>query len=316
MKLFNILSWASKFSFLGDMKIRTRRLLSVSIFSITGISVILVIVGLLTAGLAEKNARVIAQGTAGAYRDIIKSMLEDPLYKARLISHFFETAVTKPKRNISGEDANDLLKSFVEKSEYGIAYYVRFEPNAFDGLDGTYENRTGYDNNGRFSIYWIKGKDGKGQSMPLPDYQTTGTDDPYQLPRKRLNEYYELPRKRLNECILEPHTNPVFGKNVLLTSLIVPIFDKNLRFLGVSGVDISLDRLQKTIQDFKVGHFKDASITLYSQDGTIIGSTYPDMVGKNITKISYDKELTNNILISENFFMKRRSTATGEMLFT
>ena len=310
MKYFNKqIEYLKKISF-HDIKIRTRLVLSISIFSIFGISIILLIVGLISSRSAEKNAGEVAHETALTYKNIIKSIIEEPLYEARLLAYFIESSKNKLVKSTTREDINDLLKTFVEKSKYGIAYYVRFEPNAFDGLDAQYANTAGYSVTGRFSSYWMKDIDGKSKRKFLPDYQTVSIDDPHQIPNRKINEYYELPKKMLNECILEPYANPIFGKDKPLISVIVPILDANLHFLGIAGVDVPLERLQIIIENFKVGHFKNAYVTFYSHGGVVVGSKYPSSLGKNIYNITGDKELINMVLVNEDFFIKKKSDIT------
>lgn len=302
---------------LRDMKIRTRLVLSVSVCSILGIGIILAIVGSITARSAEENARIIAEETARTYRNIIKTRLEEPLYESRRLAQLFEAATTSLTRRINRKDAETLLKSFAESGGYGVGYFVRFEPNGFDGLDARYGNSQGYDETGRFSSYWIRGEDGKGRRFPLKTYRVTSIEDPYQIPRERVDEYYELPKKRLNECIIEPYTNPIFGKDVLLVTLAHPIFDRLLRFVGVAGVDIPLAAFQKTLGGLKVGHFREAYAILYSQGGTIAGtSRNPELLGRNIVAIFKDDAMINRVLVGDPFFMKRRSDRTGTRVFT
>lgn len=307
------LSWLS----FRDMKIRTRLVLLVSLSFILGIVTMLAVLGSITARSAEKNARAVAEETAAIYRNFVKTMLEEPLNESRLLAHFFETAITSEKHLVSRKDADVLLKSFAATGGQGIAYFVRFEPNAFDGLDRVYAKTDGYDETGRFSAYWVAEEVGKSKRFPLKSYRVTGVEDPYQIPMERTNEYYELPRKRLNECVIEPYTNPVFGKDVLLVSLVHPIFDKHLRFAGVAGVEIPLDRFRRTLGGLKVGQFRDAYIILYSQGGIVAGSSRnPELLGKNIVEMSKDEEMTNGVLASEPFFIKRRSDLSPSRVFT
>ena len=166
---------------------------------------------------------------------IIKADVEVALDSARTLAETMEGSVGIGKSMLR-EDVNDILKRVLEDNPDFLAVYIAFEPNAFDGKDEQYQNTVGHDTTGRFIPYWNR-IGGSVNLVPLVDYDKEGAGD-----------YYLLPKKTAQEVIIEPY----IYEGALMTSLCVPIHDKNNIFIGIAGVDIDLYPLSKKINQKKI----------------------------------------------------------------
>jgi len=116
-----------------------------------------------------------------------------------------------------------------------------------------YANKTGHDATGRFLPYLAK-SEGKIILAPVVDYDKEGAGD-----------YYLVPKKTGKLALIEPYIYKVNGNDVLMTSITVPINDKNGNFIGIVGADLDLSSLQETIAAIKpMGGYS----TLNSAKGT------------------------------------------------
>jgi methyl-accepting chemotaxis protein len=108
-----------------------------------------------------------------------------------------------------------------------------FEPNAFDGRDAHYTAGHGTAiKGGAFGPYWNR-LSGKVALEPLVDAYTA--------------DYYTLPKKQRRDVIIEPY---LYGSS-LMTSYISPI-ERDGRFVGMGGVDVVMNTLNREVSAIKV----------------------------------------------------------------
>lgn len=139
-----------------------------------------------------------------------------------------------------------------------------WEPNALDGRDNEFINFNDYyDETGRFATYWYR-DNGK----VVGDY-----NDDYEV------DYYVIPKETKEETILEPYYDDINDKNVLMTSTIVPIIVEG-EFLGVVGIDISLDSLQEKSEE--ITFYDTGYISIVSNNGVYVAHKEDNHIGKDI----------------------------------
>jgi methyl-accepting chemotaxis protein len=167
----------------------------------------------------------IAHASAGLVASQVKARVEVALDEARALGQIFQSVANLEGVELSREEANLLLRDFIERRPEFLGVYVAFEPNAYDGKDAEAAGTPGHDATGRFIPYWTRDTAGQGHLDALLDYEKEGIGD-----------YYLLPKKTLKECVLDPYVYPIQGKEVMLTSLVVPILDSQKRFIGIAGI--------------------------------------------------------------------------------
>ncbi len=280
------------------MKIGTRLILSMAAVVLAAVAIIIIVISIGVRNATGEQAKTIAEETAANYANRVKAEIEVALDEARALATIFESFVNVEGLNLTRRKTNMILQYYIEKNVNFLGVSLAFEPNAFDGVDKNFVNEIGHDGTGRFIPYWTRDKNGKGVLEALVDYETEGS-------------YYTLPRVRGKECVLDPYTYTIQGKDVLLTSLMVPLFNSEKKFIGVTGIDLTLDNLQTLVSTIRIGEFKDAYLNLYSANGTVVGSKRADYVGKHIEETSKDKPFIENVLKGEPFYMKRHSNTTN-----
>ena len=165
-----------------------------------------------------------------------------------------------------------VLKSLVEKNPAILGTYVGYEPNAFDGKDAQYVNTSGSDGTGRFIPYWNR-LAGKITLDPLLDYETS--------------DYYLVPKKTLADSVIEPY----LYEGVLMTSYISPILDPAGKFLGITGVDVSLNNLDAEVSKIKI--FTTGYAFLISNSGIFVSAPDKTLIGaKTLAELAKEKSDT------------------------
>lgn len=198
------------------------------------------------------------------------------------------------EHDLTREQILEHMHDLLDHNKQLLGIYTLWEPNAFDGKDAMYVNKEGHDATGRFVPYVVR-SDGAIIVEASRDYDKEGPGN-----------YYLTPKNTKKPLLLEPYTYEVNGKNVLLTSLILPLIDpKTNQFLGVVGVDFELSFLQQLISKEKpLGGYLD----FIDGNGTIIASGLDEkLTGQTIT---LDKEKTvlqriaNHEYFSDEIYLK------------
>ena len=160
-----------------------------------------------------------------------------------------------------------------------LAMYSGWEPNAFDGRDSYYAGRKNLGSNadGRFMPYqhWTGSRI---ELEPLVDYDQPGKGD-----------YYLIPRDTGRSALIEPYLYPVGNQMVLMVSLVHPLVLSG-KFVGISGVDLSLLQLQSElakIRPFGVGH-----VAAYTSTGLLVAGPDSEHLGQPVK----DATLTTKLL--------------------
>jgi methyl-accepting chemotaxis protein len=251
---------------------------------------------------ARDNAIQFAMETAKAKGGVVQNILDNALDQAVSLSRVFEAASVVTNAGISRRQANSILQYYIEHSPQLFGAYIAFEPNAYDGKDENFIDEWGHDSTGRFIPYWTRDDKGAGSLEPLKDYDKTGVGD-----------YYQMPRTSGRQAIINPSVHKVGDKDVLMTSLVSPIFNKDKAFIGIAGIDLTLDGIGKVVADTVL--YKSGALTLYTANGTVAGAKDASLVGKNLADLGADPALKANIEKRESFVMQRKG-AKGQQVLT
>lgn len=117
----------------------------------------------------------------------------------------------------------ELQKKLLSQNTQILALSSFWEPNAFDGQDDRFKDVEYYDK-GHFTsyVFWENGK-----------IEVTALKNVYE------ETWYTLPKRSSKLSILEPYAYEVNEKQILMTSIMLPIII-NREFMGVIGADIEL----------------------------------------------------------------------------
>ena len=100
-------------------------------------------------------------------------------------------------------------------------------------------------------------------------------------------EYYMQIKRTGEPYIMEPYIYELMGKNIMMISIIAPVWDAEGEFLGVTGVDMGLDSMQENL--LLSTDYHSAHLVVLAEDGTVlIDSADDEKVGKNVLDVGYD----------------------------
>ncbi|GHV39176.1 methyl-accepting chemotaxis protein [Spirochaetia bacterium] len=214
-------------------------------------------------GLINENAVNIARESGST----VQVFLEAYMNMMRTASQFmsqYESINLSDRRTIF----NTLLEGLARENPELIGTWTLWEPDALDGMDARYANTEGSDGSGRFVPYWVRNADGTITVEPLEE-----------------GDYYTIPKETGNEAILDPFIYNVNGKDILMTSLAVPI-KKNGRVVAVVGVDISVEQIQTITSAIKP--FGADLTAVFGNNGTVSAHFDQSRVGKNMADTEKD----------------------------
>ncbi|HEY1070835.1 MAG TPA: methyl-accepting chemotaxis protein [Thermomonas sp.] len=191
-------------------------------------------------------------------------------------------------------EASSLVRRFSETDPAVLGYWLELEPDAFDGRDAEFA-RTWKDGEpdaealktfvagltpsqqvstdaGRMSVYWTRSASGQ---VSLQD--AVGSENNIIVTGDAAEKYYAAVRQRGDELMFEPYSDEVDGKQVLMTSLMVPL-KVDGQFRGVAGADISLDAIQANLA--KIRPYQRGVVRLLSPTGMVLAAPEKELLGK------------------------------------
>ncbi|TGL28519.1 methyl-accepting chemotaxis protein [Leptospira koniambonensis] len=214
----------------------------------------------------------------------VKDFLDSALGSLRGTQFLLESS--KPAR----AEVVAALWKLVEANPYYFGTWVVFEPNGFDGQDAKFKNTPPYhDKTGRFVPYINKSK-GAVTVEPVIYYENLDES----------GAFYTVPKKTLHDFVADPFSYPVGGKDVLMVSLVKPVF-RGGSFSGVVGIDLAMENLQELLGPIKP--FRgEGYLTLISPNGTYAANGKdPSLVGKKIPDPEWLKQITEGIAKGKSF---------------
>ncbi|MDI3275691.1 methyl-accepting chemotaxis protein [Pseudomonas sp. AL03] len=185
------------------------------------------------------------------------------------------------------EELNQSLKTAFDRNSKVLGIWLAFEPNGLDGKDSEFANDAARQSNeaGRFASYWSRAGGAGINTIMVEDDMTKTT---LSLSGTPYNSWYTCPRDSKRTCLLDPYADTVGGKEMLMTTISVPLLVDG-KSIGVVGVDIALDALQAATVDSQRDLFNSAGHMLivsgsgvlagYSEDASKVGKSIGDTLG-------------------------------------
>lgn len=225
-----------------------------------------------------KNAVTISQTLAREYAERVKSDLNVDMDFARCIANSFQPYKAIPKK-LRKNIHNSILRNIAEHNPNFISVWSTFQLNA---IDSTWKNEYGRE---RYTFYrennTIKYLE---DTLDLSGFNTTGL-------------FYKIYKDGI-EMVTDPYFysyNNSETDKVLETSACVPIKIDN-RFVGLAGIDLSVERFKDVIEQIKP--FEGSYAMLISNNGTLIYHPDKDQIGKLYADV--EKDLNDNFKIQDS----------------
>ncbi|PHH40353.1 methyl-accepting chemotaxis protein [Pseudomonas jessenii] len=230
---------------------------------------------LLQAKAAEQAVRV--QKTFGESLTVITA-LADQIKDMRALA---------AKRSLDAgalrEELNQSLKTAFERNDKVLGIWLAFEPNGLDGKDSEFVNDAARQSNeaGRFATYWSRAAGSALNTIMVEEDMTKTTLSVSGTP---YNSWYTCPRDNKRTCLLDPYADTVGGKEMLMTTISVPLIVDG-KAIGVVGVDIALDALQAAAVESQRNLFNNAGHMLIVSGSGVLAADSSDAtkVGKKIS---------------------------------
>ena len=221
----------------------------------------------------------------------VKSDIEKSVVLVKTFTSTLETTL-KANQVLPQETMIELMSSILEKNPYIVGVWLYLEPNVFYPNDTNLANRYAHDEMGRFSPYVMK-NDGEINLV-------------WQYPVLRDNVWITIPEKTGKEYITEPYKFEVDGKEVLNTTVSTPMYH-NGKFVGVVGIDISLDSIVKRVS--KISIFDNGFTYLVSNEGTIIAHPNSEFLGQKVDTVFKDSEhlaIPKKVMSNEEYSFEQK----------
>ncbi len=192
------------------------------------------------------------------------------------------------------DEASALVRQFAGNDPAVLGYWLELEPNGFDGRDADFArswpqgepDEAGLDafvaglspgqristDSGRISAYWTREQTG-GISLQ----HAVGSENDLKVEGETAEKYYAAVRQRGDELMFEPYSDEVSGKQVLMTSLMVPLTVDG-QFRGVAGADIALSAIQANLA--KIRPYQRGVVRLLSPTGVVLAAPEAQSLGK------------------------------------
>jgi len=241
-----------------------RMLLSIGLAVLLGLGSLTTVVTIQAVRSARADALALSRKDAEALDGEMETRLGSAIGTARDLAQVFEGMVASGVTSRAQADA--VLRQTLVRTPDLIGVWTVWEPNAFDGHDADFVNKPGHDATGRYVPYWNRAG-GEIAVEPNKDYTVDGAGD-----------YYQIPKRTNQETAVEPYLYKAAGKDVLMTSLVVPLHNAAGAFLGVVGVDLPLSTLAALIAEVKVGERGYAA--LISNRGLYVAHPTAERCGK------------------------------------
>ncbi|VVO75795.1 Methyl-accepting chemotaxis protein McpU [Pseudomonas fluorescens] len=231
---------------------------------------------LLQAKAAEQAVRV--QKTFG----------ESLLVITGLADQIKDMRVMAAKRSLDAgalrEELNLSLKTAFERNDKVLGIWLAFEPDGLDGKDSEFVNDAARQSNeaGRFATYWSRAGGASLNTIMVEEDLTKTTLSVSGTP---YNSWYTCPRDSKRTCLLDPYSDTVGTKEMLMTTISVPLIVDG-KTIGVAGVDIALDALQGAAVESQRYLFNNAGHMLIVSGSGVLAADSSDAakVGKKISE--------------------------------
>ncbi|MBO5144888.1 MAG: HAMP domain-containing protein [Lachnospiraceae bacterium] len=207
------------------------------------------------------------------------------------------------------EAIDNALAGFLNGNENFTTVFAYFEQNVIADADGR--------------PYSEHKKDIAYEAIAYPDESGTGiTFEKHEDAFDNFEKEYYMQIKATGEpYVMEPYVYELQGKDIMMISIIAPVYDADGNFFGVAGCDLALADMQN--QRYAETGYTSTHMVALAEDATILLDTAnPSLVGEPASAAGYDeiaadaqklKELPEGESANSLSVISRRSTnsATG-----
>lgn len=105
-------------------------------------------------------------------------------------------------------------------------------------------------------------------------------------------EYYRTIKETGQVYIMEPYIYQLHGEDIMMISVIAPVYDAEGEFFGVAGCDVALQDMQS--RRYAATGYNSTHIMILTENGTVLlDSSDPSRVGKTAAESGYEAILSD-----------------------
>ncbi len=222
---------------LPNLKLRARLILSGTAILLTGFAVAGGYAVWESFRQAEEDAHrtvvAIAEGTAEKVINYIQPAIDTAETTARAVEGARKAGV--PRAALA-----DIGTAVIAANKRFVGVTIAFEPNGYDGKDAEFAGQAPQqDAAGRYVPYYFNKADG-----------TVGIEPLIMTVEAGIEGWYLTPLKNNRTTLVAPYIYPVEGKDVLMSTVSVPIKDGD-KGIGIATVDFDMTKLQQALAEIK-----------------------------------------------------------------
>ena len=182
-----------------------------------------------------------------------------------------QTLNGRPSATQLRETLVNITRQTLLKRDKVLGLYVVLLPDALAGADAQFTAQRALAGNetGRFALYWSQSQPGQLVQEVLTEPQITANHAP--AGSEPENAWYVCPQAQGRTCVVAPYESEVEGRKVLMSSISIPLI-ANGTTIGVVGMDIGLDTLQKLAANLRQDLYQGASaVSIVANSGQVAG---------------------------------------------
>ena len=163
---------------------------------------------------------------------------------------------------------DNVLFSTIKLDESLYQIYTVWKPNAVDGMDSQNIGRTGSTPTGQYAIAYTR-ESGELQARATSDIDASMA-------------YFNGPNSK-RARVEQPELRTIGNKEVYAVRMMVPIINpRTSETVGGVGFMMVIDGIQQMLTSTISENDEVAIAVMYSSNGFILGSAFPDRIGKNV----------------------------------
>jgi methyl-accepting chemotaxis protein len=216
-------------------------------------------IGIKNRNSALESAKELSDSYAKRYSNQVKAYLESELKSTQTLAEVFEYQNISAKDDVFGESKGVIKHIYNKRPDYH-SLWMSWEKYAIDkDWDKDYGRQ-------RINYHTSYGK-------------LIEQIDTLDLYGEDVNGLYYSIKKGKNPVITNPYFDNYDGKRLMVSSIAYPATVKG-RFIGLAGIDFSLQKFQDLIKNIRP--FENSNAFLVSNDGLFVANQKEELLGENI----------------------------------
>lgn len=258
--------------FLGHLSLNLKICLASTTLLVISLGITSTVIGLKSSSSAEAATMKLAQTSASETAQTLRSRIlaNTAIIQSVAAGLSANLASGQPP---SREQLTGQSKAILDLAPDFIGTAFSMEPNALDGRDAEFAGQKPmYDDSGRYWPYWTRAKGGGYNLEPIVFVDNS----------PGANDWYDVPKRTGKIFLTEPYSYPVDGKDVLMSTISVPIMVKGA-FKGLASADFPLTGLSQIIADLQP--IEKSTLALVSNGGLYAAHPSAALIGKKADDI-------------------------------